>query len=819
MGFFQHISQQFGLSSTQQLKLWINNNRKIAAAINRRNFLLRCRSKGVIPKHIEDTLKSIKYLLTYSCPQTNTIQKVTQRIGQKLISVEISNTIIQVNHLQKIIANNKRTIITVLPYYIYQPFFSKQNQAYDKHFKLIKNNHMKKFDRLVQNQISPIQISDKWFVNLTNTHIPNHIKQILALDPKFSLPTIKNNTNIGTILSCFENILTYTHNQTPEYYRTRFTNIISNYLHHNKQNSKHNIINTSYMEAKKFLSSNPQLILTKSDKGNCTVLMTQQEYDTKANTILQDTTYYQQLPRNPTNTIQTQTNQIISKLLNTNAINQTQAKELHIYNGISPKFFGQPKFHKPGNPLRPVISTIGSPTYKLSKFMAHILSKAYNSDNSYYIKDSFEFTNFIQNKSIPNNYVIISLDVVSLFNNIPHQMAIQTINSKWNNISQHCKLTQRQFINIIKFLFNSSYFTYKNNFYKQTLGTPMGSTISSIIAQYVMDHILDNLIPLLPFELPFIKKFVDDIITAVPADQTQTILNIFNSYNNNIQFTIEIEQQYSIPFLDTKVIHMSNNSLITDWYQKNISSGRYIHYQSNLPIYIKTNFIKSMSKRIIMLSHPQFHKQNLLKFQILLQSNGYPLTIIHKYISNTISSPLSNNHHNTPTDQQSIKKYVPFPYIPEISHKIALLLKNEPISLTHKPLLKIKSLHAKIKDPTPTLECSNIIYKIDCGQCNKHYIGQTSQYLKSRIALHKSDTRLRPERCALANHSKTNNHNFKFDNPKILHNETNYTKRIFLEMYYIHLNQKNTINNRQDTNNLDKIYHQFIHTQNTTPNT
>ena len=39
-------------------------------------------------------------------------------------------------------------------------------------------------------------------------------------------------------------------------------------------------------------------------------------------------------------------------------------------NPLTPRIYGIPKIHKPGAPLRPIVNTIGGPTYLLVKFLA-----------------------------------------------------------------------------------------------------------------------------------------------------------------------------------------------------------------------------------------------------------------------------------------------------------------------------------------------------------------------------------------------------------------------------------------------------------------
>ncbi|CAF5112568.1 unnamed protein product, partial [Rotaria sp. Silwood1] len=52
-------------------------------------------------------------------------------------------------------------------------------------------------------------------------------------------------------------------------------------------------------------------------------------------------------------------------------------------------FYGLPKAHKTGYPIRPIISTIGSYQYELSKFLAKAIRNARPQAKSY-IKDCFE---------------------------------------------------------------------------------------------------------------------------------------------------------------------------------------------------------------------------------------------------------------------------------------------------------------------------------------------------------------------------------------------------------------------------------------------
>ena len=62
-------------------------------------------------------------------------------------------------------------------------------------------------------------------------------------------------------------------------------------------------------------------------------------------------------------------------------------KKLSPNNSVIPKIYGLPKIHKEGVPLRPIVCTIGSPSYNLAKELSRILSPISGQTDTY-IKNS-----------------------------------------------------------------------------------------------------------------------------------------------------------------------------------------------------------------------------------------------------------------------------------------------------------------------------------------------------------------------------------------------------------------------------------------------
>ena len=66
----------------------------------------------------------------------------------------------------------------------------------------------------------------------------------------------------------------------------------------------------------------------------------------------------------------------------------------------SSRFYGLPKIHKPGIPLRPIVSFVDSRTNAISSYLARILSPAVG-NTDFIVKSSYEYADFTRNKT-PN---------------------------------------------------------------------------------------------------------------------------------------------------------------------------------------------------------------------------------------------------------------------------------------------------------------------------------------------------------------------------------------------------------------------------------
>lgn len=186
-------------------------------------------------------------------------------------------------------------------------------------------------------------------------------------------------------------------------------------------------------------------------------------------------------------------------------------------NSLLPRVYGVPKIHKPNYPFRIIVFTINSPLYYFSLYLHKIIYISIL-NSPFFVKDSFHLFDVISGLDLDDHHTLCSFDVVSLFTNVPIELALEGINNRWKYKKLNTKINQQEFILALRFVMSSTYFTFDHRMYKQTYGTPMGLPLSPIKADITMQYLELKALNALSFSLPFYYRYVDDIILAIPAN-------------------------------------------------------------------------------------------------------------------------------------------------------------------------------------------------------------------------------------------------------------------------------------------------------------
>ena len=175
-----------------------------------------------------------------------------------------------------------------------------------------------------------------------------------------------------------------------------------------------------------------ELVILKPDKGNGTVLIGTNDYYITVEKLFPDKSKFEVFHDDLTPARLSSIQRYLKKLNNRNELNDEVFKNIQPQNAKLARPHGVPKVLKTFNSIpffRPVIDTTRTTHYSVGKYLSELLNTL--TQNMYTVKDSFDAANKI-NQILPSvqnsdKYVFFSLDVVSLFTNVPLKKTVDII--------------------------------------------------------------------------------------------------------------------------------------------------------------------------------------------------------------------------------------------------------------------------------------------------------------------------------------------------------------------------------------------------------
>ena len=248
--------------------------------------------------------------------------------------------------------------------------------------------------------------------------------------------------------------------------------------------------------------------------------------------------------------------------------------------GYKPSIFYQKFITK--HPGRPIVNGTGSVTEKISAYQDTFLRK-YTPRIPSYIKDTTHFLNILKHLEIQGTDLLVTIDVKSLYTNIPHTEGIAAITRMIEETG--LDTLHKMFIcNLAHQVLTKNYFTFNRQMYIQKQATAMGTRMVPNYAIIFMHYLESNLLNKSTLKPKTWLRFIDDIFMIWPHGiQTLTLfMDKINSHDPTIKFTYEYHKQ-EIPFLDTIVYKTENNKLFTRAYHKPTNNKQYLHFHSAHP--------------------------------------------------------------------------------------------------------------------------------------------------------------------------------------------------------------------------------------------
>ena len=150
---------------------------------------------------------------------------------------------------------------------------------------------------------------------------------------------------------------------------------------------------------------------------------------------------------------------------------------------------------------------------------------------------------------------------------------------------------------LLNFVLRSTYFQYNGSIDEQKDGAAMGSPVSAVIANLYMEEFEERAIATATYKPKICKRYADHTFTALGKDYVDGFLQHLNSQQPTIRFTMEIEKDNTIPFLDKLVSRDSNVLLTTTVYRRPTHTDQYLAYDSHHPQSVKRGIVKCLYDR------------------------------------------------------------------------------------------------------------------------------------------------------------------------------------------------------------------------------
>ena len=197
-----------------------------------------------------------------------------------------------------------------------------------------------------------------------------------------------------------------------------------------------------------------------------------------------------------------------------------------------------------------------------------------------YIKDISDFINRINETiDINKDTIFATLDVKSLYTNIPNHEGTEAVKSALNSVSQKPIATKV----IIKFLFlilTLNNFVFNRIHYLQKIGCATGTICAPNYANIFMEKFEKSYIyPYISQFSNFYCRFIDDIffIWNGTVIQLQEFIKKLNNRHPTIKFDFKFSKT-SIEFLDTTAYkNKEQNKLLTTVYCKSTDRRNFLH--------------------------------------------------------------------------------------------------------------------------------------------------------------------------------------------------------------------------------------------------
>jgi hypothetical protein len=230
------------------------------------------------------------------------------------------------------------------------------------------------------------------------------------------------------------------------------------------------------------LKTRNDIIIKPADKGSSIVIQNVDDYIREGLRQLNDTNFYQKVDRDLTLTHSERITNALTKMQNQGEISQKCLQYLTDFKPRTARFYLLPKIHKGVTPPpgRPIISGNNCPTERISQFVDFFIKDIATKGKSY-VRDTTHFLTIINSipKPLPQDTILVTLDVCSLYTNIPNQEGMRAVQEALNiHRTGPQNPPNSSILRLLYMVLTMNNFEFDGQNYLQTGGTAMGTKLA-----------------------------------------------------------------------------------------------------------------------------------------------------------------------------------------------------------------------------------------------------------------------------------------------------------------------------------------------------
>jgi hypothetical protein len=274
--------------------------------------------------------------------------------------------------------------------------------------------------------------------------------------------------------------------------------------------------------------------------------------------------------------------------------------EVHKSKPRPPVLRGLIKVHREDTTIRQIVSLRNAPSYNLAKMFTNTLKTNIPLPYTYNVLNSIQVMKDLADISCVPGLKIASLNISNMHTNIPIKDLLDIIDVMCKNHNLESTLIQ-EILKITRLITTQNYFKFRDKMYLQKNGLAMGAPTSSILSEIYLQYLENTKIYdiLSSSKIQGCFRYVDDILVIYNRNYTyiEEVQNSFNNITPGLNFTLELENDNKLNFLDLTITETANK-LPFDKYRKHTSTNIIILHDSCHPPEQKLAAIRYYVNRI-----------------------------------------------------------------------------------------------------------------------------------------------------------------------------------------------------------------------------